>query len=188
MREEGFMMTEISIGQLLRWRLSQAEAEAPPAPRAERLLELARPWWEALPGKARAVLDRLGTIQLAYGHAMANPRNSRMGHPVPALIVGAEGDQEASARVLYLTIRDDRLRLRFELDPTLGEPERTLEATFVSGDPMRPLFTAQATPSVDGEYRIDADLPEEVARSWAQLKVTDPMPFRLILRAGSAGG
>ena len=40
------MKTEIHIGQLLRWRLARAEAEAP---RAARLLELSRPWWETLP-------------------------------------------------------------------------------------------------------------------------------------------
>jgi len=34
------------VEKLLRWRLSEAEEDAPPAPRATRLLELIRPWWE----------------------------------------------------------------------------------------------------------------------------------------------
>jgi hypothetical protein len=36
--------------------------------------------------------------------------------------------------------------------------------------------------SVDGEYPLDADLPEELAANWESLKVTDRMPFRFILR------
>src|SRR5438477_12791678 len=77
---------KIPIEQLLRWRLAQAEAEAPPAPRAARLLERARPWWESWPERFQSVIERLTRIQIAYGHAMAEPQ-SRSGHPVPALIV-----------------------------------------------------------------------------------------------------
>jgi hypothetical protein len=39
---EGFR--ELPVEQLLRWRLAQAEAAAPSAPRAAQLLEMARPW------------------------------------------------------------------------------------------------------------------------------------------------
>ena len=46
----------------------------------------------------------------------------------------------------------------------------------------QPILTAHATESVTSEYRLDADLPGELARRWAGLKVTDRMPFRLILR------
>jgi hypothetical protein len=40
------MKTEVSIEQLLRWRLALAKEEAPPPPGAAQLLDLARPWWE----------------------------------------------------------------------------------------------------------------------------------------------
>src|SRR5688500_15899946 len=109
------MKTETSLEKLLRWRLSQAEAEAPPAPTAARLLEMARPWWEAFPEQLSALLARLSRLQVAYGPAMAGPSRARVGHPVPAVIVGEDGERDASARVLYLNIREGRLRMRFQL-------------------------------------------------------------------------
>ncbi len=177
------MNTEDSIGQLLRWRVSQAEAEAPPAPRAARLLELARPWWESVPAAARALFDRLGAVQLAYGHAQAVERLAHAGYPVQALIVRANGEEEAFARILYLNVRDGRLRMRFQFEQPFAGAEQGFEVTFVSGSPPRPLFSAQASLSVDGEYRLDADVSDEIAQNWAPLKVTDQMPFRLILHA-----
>jgi hypothetical protein len=39
------MSPNMTVEQLLVWRLAQAEADAPPAPRAERLLDLVLPWW-----------------------------------------------------------------------------------------------------------------------------------------------
>jgi hypothetical protein len=39
---EWAVKTEVSVEELLRWRLAVAEEEAPPAPRAIELLELAR--------------------------------------------------------------------------------------------------------------------------------------------------
>jgi hypothetical protein len=183
------MKTEIPIGQLLRWRLSQAEADAPPAPRAARLLELARPWWETWPEQFRSLLDRLGRIQMAYGHAMAEPRQSRGGgFPVPALIVLANQETESFARVLYFNIRDGRLLLRFQLDAVAAQAPERLEATFVADQSARPLLCAPATLSVDAEYRIDAELPAELAHDWEQLKVTDRMPFRLLLRSDKQVG
>ena len=64
----------------------------------------------------------------------------------------------------------------------LGPDPKSLDVTFVA-DAIRnaPRFR-QRTLSVDNEYRIDAELPEELARNWEALKVTDRMPFRLILR------
>src|SRR5262245_39553982 len=98
------MKTKVPISQLLRWRLSQAEAEAPPAPRAARLLELARPWWETWPEQFRALVGRLGQMQIAYGHA-ADARPARGGFPVPALIALGSQEIEASASVLYVNVR-----------------------------------------------------------------------------------
>jgi hypothetical protein len=83
--------------------------------------------------------------------------------------------------VLYLSIREGRLRLRFQLDP-IPRVEPGFEVTFVSEAALRPILSAYATLSVDGEYRLDADLPEDLAANWESLRVTDPMPFRFILR------
>jgi hypothetical protein len=181
---------EESITQILRWRLARAEAEAPPAPRAAHLLEMARPWWEAWPQRFAVLVDRLTQMQVvAFGHAMSEPpRRGRAGHPVPALIVRAGDEAEASARVLYLGVRDGRFHLRFRLDAAPEPAERTFEVTFVAPAAAQPLFAADAALSVDSEYRIDAKLPEEFAADWGRLRVTDRMPFRLILRPGSNGG
>jgi hypothetical protein len=181
------MKTEIPIEQLLRWRLERAEAEAPPAPRAARLLELARPWWETWPEKFQSLVEQLGRIQIAYGHAMAEPSRGRSGHPVPTLIVRGEEQSDSSVRVLYLSVRDDKLRLRFQMEAAPTPLEPTFEATFISDTAARPLFSVAAMHSVDGEYRINAELSAELARDWGQLEVTDRMPFRLILRSGPNG-
>jgi len=179
--------TKIPIAQLLRWRLSQAEADAPPAPRAGQLLELARPWWEVWPQQFQSVLERLSNIQIACGHAMAEPLQTSVGHPVPALIVRSVDEFETSASLLYLNIRDARLHLRFQLASVLGEPQPTFDVTFVSDPGPRVLFSAPAVCSMESEYRVDVELSEELAGAWKQLKVTDRMPFRLILRADTNG-
>lgn len=181
------MKNEISIETLLRWRLDQAEAEAPPPPRSARLLEAARPWWEVWPERFQSLVERLGKIQVAYGLA-AEPSSTRAGHPVPALIVRSRDEIEVPARVLYFSVRDGRLRLRLQLE---GAPEpqlKTYDAAFISTASSRPMLAATATLSVDSEYRIDADLPDELARGWEGLRVTDRMPFRLILRAEETNG
>ena len=115
------MKTEIPIEHLLLWRLSRAEAEAPPAPRAARLLELARPWWETWPERFQLLVGRLAKIQVAYGHAMAEPRRAQSGYPVPVLIVHTKNELETFARVLYLDACDGRLHLRFLLNAAPGE-------------------------------------------------------------------
>lgn len=177
------MKTEIALEQLLRWRLAEAEGEAPRAPRAAPLLAQARPWWEAWPEQFRAMVERLGKIQLVYGHAMAEPLASRGGHPVPALLIRDGQELEASVRVLYLRVGEGRLRLRFQLESPLGQEDKVLNVTFVCQTSQRPVASASVSLSVDNEYRIDTQLPEELARSWESLKVTDRMPFRLILHA-----
>src|SRR5687768_16838248 len=115
------MNTKIPIEELLRWRLARAEAEAPPPPRAARLLEVARPWWEIWPERLRSAVERLEQIQVAYGHAMAEPGQSRTAHPVPTLIVSAGEEFQAFASVLYFSIGSGRLRLRFQLHPAHGQ-------------------------------------------------------------------
>lgn len=177
------MKTKVPISQLLRWRLKQAEAEAPPAPRAARLLEKVRPWWETWPEQFRSLAHRLGRIQVAYGHAMAEPRPARGGFPVAALLALANQELEARARVLYLNVRNGRLMFRFQLDAVAAQLPERLDATFVAEPSARPLLSAPAMLSVDSEYRIDTELPADLANQWGQLKVTDRMPFRLLLRS-----
>ena len=182
------MSNEISIEQLLRWRAARAETEAPPAPRAARLLELGRPWWETWPERFHRLVERLGSIQIAYGHAMAEPVEApRSGYPVPALVVRRVEELETSVSVLYLGVREGRLRLRFQLEKAIVHAPDAFEATFVAHGFTRPLFSAPAVLSVDNEYRIDCELPEKLARDWKELKVTDRMPFRLILRSDKDG-
>ena len=77
--------------------------------------------------------------------------------------------------------RDARLRLRFQLAPVTMH-ERVFEVTFVSEAGFQPILSAYADLSSDGEYRVDVELPSELAAAWESLKVTDPMPFRFILR------
>lgn len=182
------MKTEIPIEQLLRWRLAQAEADAPPAPTAARLLELSRPWWEKWPEQFQALAGRLGQIQIAYGHAMAEPGQFRAGHPVPALVIVGEEQLEALVRVLYFSVRDGRLRLRFQLEGMQQQERQPFDVTFVCNASQRPVVSSNASPSVDGEFRVETELSPDLGRDWERLKVTDRMPFRLILRADVTGG
>jgi len=175
------MKSQIPIEQLLRWRLAQAEASAPPPPRAGQVLEMACPWWEVWPEKFRDFAQQLGLIRIAYGLAMSRPEEPG-GHPVPVLFVGGAEKLETSARVLYFNVRDGRLRLRLRLNAAIPKAPENFEVTFVNPQ-LRPLFSAAATPSADGEYRLDIELPEPLAYEWEQLKVTDPMPFRLMIHS-----
>jgi hypothetical protein len=175
------MRPEFDIEQLLRWRVERAESEAPLPPSGLHLLKRARPWWEIAPRKFAAHVQRLGAIQISYGYAMSQLHHGHSGHPVPTLISREDEELESPARVLYVNVRDGRLRLRFHLDPIL-RTEPGFEVTFVSEGALKPIFSAYASLSVDGEYRLDADLPEDLATTWESLKVTDRMPFRFILR------
>jgi len=112
---------------------------------------------------------------------MAQLQHGHSGHPVPTLISRDDDELEAPVRVLYLNVREGRLRLRFQLDP-IPRVEHGFEVTFISEGALQPILSAYATLSVDGEYRLDADLPEDLAANWESLKVTDRMPFRFILR------
>jgi hypothetical protein len=171
----------IDIENLLQWRRQRAEAEAPPAPSGAYLLQLVQPWWEMWPDRFAASVRRLASIQLSYGYAMAHPPHGHSGHPVAALISRGDEEHEAPARVLYMSVRDARLRLRFQL-AAVPKREQVFEVTFVSEAGLRPILSAHAALSGDDEYRLDVELPSELATAWESLKVTDPMPFRFILR------
>jgi len=172
----------VGIESLLEWRRQRAEADAPAAPSGTHLLRLAQPWWETWPDRFAASVRRLSAVNLSYGYAMAHPPHGHSGHPVAALISREDdGDQEAPARILYVSVRDGRLRLRFQLAP-VPRSDRAYDVTFVSETALRPILSASADLSGDDEYRLDVELPGELAAAWESLKVTDPMPFRFILR------
>jgi len=182
------MKSPITVQELLRWRLARAEAEAPPAPRAARLLELVRPWWEIYSERFQKLVARLGEMEVAYGHAMAESRRVASEHLVPAMIVHTAIETETSARVLYFSVRDGQLRLRFQLTASEECATPTYEATFICRTSSQPLFSTTASCSSNGEYSLAENLSEEIARKWGILRVTDEMPFRLILRPlGSEG-
>jgi hypothetical protein len=144
------MSTDPSIGHLLRWRFERAAAEAPPAPRAARLLALPR----------------------------------RAGHLVATRILRPSEEVEAAACVFSIQIRDGRLRLGFSLDAA-GEPVREYQAMLLStgaGSGTHPILAARASALADGEYYLEGDLPGDLAESWASLRVTARMPFRIMLR------
>jgi hypothetical protein len=126
-------------------------------------------------------------IQVAYGHAMVEGGQGPCGYPVPTVVVHAGEEWETSVRVLYLSARDGRLRFRFQWNAAPQPAPDHLEATFLLNESVHPGLIAQATLSVDNEYRMDAELPEELARKLELLKVTDRMPFQLILRTESHG-
>jgi hypothetical protein len=169
--------------ELLRWRLARAEAEAPRPPRAARLLEEARPWWEIWPARFQDAVERLSAIRLAVGHAMAEPRPGRIPVRTAALVLRKEQEIETSVRVLYLRVEGARLRLRFELEGTEEDARKSYDVTFVCTETLKPLFSAPAQSSLMGEYSIDFEMSPELARTWEHLKVMDRMPFRLILRS-----
>jgi len=172
----------VGIESLLEWRRQRAEADAPAAPSGAHLLRLVQPWWEMWPDRFAASVRRLSAVKLSYGYAMAHPPHGHSGHPVAALISREDdGDQEAPARILYVSVRDGRLRLRFQLAP-VPRSDRAYDVTFVSETALRPILSASADLSGDDEYRLDVELPGELAAAWESLKVTDPMPFRFILR------
>jgi len=186
-REE-YMKTEIHIEELLRWRLARAESEAPRAPCAADLLESIRPWWDTWPEKFQAAVRQLTSIRVGLGHAMAEPRLGRVGLPIAVLVIGATESSETTAKALYFSIRDDKLRFRFQLDLPVEQASPDYEVSFVSDRTSEPLFVAEASSSVETEYCIEVALPVALAREWESLKVTDRMPFRLILRTDKESG
>jgi hypothetical protein len=175
------MKREIDIEELLRWRVERAEAVAPLAPSGARLLDVARPWWEIWSHRFESYARQLGAIRISYGYAMSELHHGHTGYPVPTLIARGDEELEAPARVLYMSVRDGRLRLRFQIDP-IPSPDQSFEVTFVSEAGLRPILSTVAEALVDREYRLDVELPEELAVAWESLRVTDQMPFRFILR------
>lgn len=181
------MSADSPVERLLRWRRDEAELEAPAPPRAADLLRRSRPWWERTPVEFQRQVERLFRAQPNLGYALAGGDRTPTGTAVPALRVRPEGDATSIVRVTYLNIRDERLRLRFVFADGAIAMDEVLAVTFVTNDSGSPLLEALAGKAGDEEYRLEADLPPALAEGWQRLRVTDAMPFRLILR-GHAGG
>lgn len=181
------MKSNVSIPDLLRWRFEQAQAAAPPPPQMSRLLERSRPWWATWPDQFQALVEHLRGLKAEYGHAMAEARPFPGSHPVPSLIVLKEkvNELEAFARILHFNIRGNRFRLRFQLESSLATPPEHLEVNFIGENAPEPLLSAPAVLSVNHEYSMDVELPEQLTTAWGSLKVTDRMPFRFILRSNT---
>ncbi|HEX4266211.1 MAG TPA: hypothetical protein VH597_17875 [Verrucomicrobiae bacterium] len=178
------MKTNIPL--LLRWHLAQLENQAPPPPRAARLLAQTQPWWDTWPERFQALVERLSHMDVAFGHAMTDASHVRTGFPVTTLVEHAGEETETSARVLYLSLRDRRFCFRFHLNANIQPAVESFEVTFITDGKMTPVLSASAARSVDNEYRVDLQVSEELAREWGNLKVTDRMPFRLLLRSASS--
>lgn len=176
------MKRKIPIEQLLRWRLAQAEAAAPPAPRGKRLLQTARPWWETRPKQFQALAEQLGRIQMVQDDAMTKPKVSNGRHPIPVLIIHGPESLETFAHVIYFNVRNGSLCLRLRLKTVAPKSSQGFEVTFVNSQ-LHPLFSAAAISLKNKEYRLDVELPERLARDWEQLKVKDQMPFRLMIHS-----
>jgi hypothetical protein len=171
---------EKRLAELLRWRMAIAESNAPSPPHAADLVDRLRPWWERWPDRYKTLAERLRRRQFARGSEFTDPNLRRAGNPVPALIPHGD-DVETFARVTHLSMRNDRLRLRFLLDGPRVRGD-VFEVTFVSLHDSRPLLLAVATRHADGEYRLDTELTPQMIASWRNLRLRDRMPFRLILR------
>jgi hypothetical protein len=174
------MKRKVSIKELLHWNLTQSEASAPPAPSARRLLEAARPWWEARSEQFQAWAEQLGRIQIPHGETRTKLKTSSTGHLVAVLMIHRAENIETSARVIYMRVRDGRLRLRIRMKNIPLKALRDVEVTFVNSLSL-PLFSGAATSLKNKEYRLDVELPERLACDWAQVKVKDRMPFRLLV-------
>lgn len=177
------MSVDRSLQLLLHWRAEQAEMEAPPPPRASELLRRARPWWLRMPEEFDRGVARLFQTRLNLGYALEGGPARQRGATVPALLPGPDGERLGYVRVTYLSIRDDRLRLRFTLDDQTARLDATLALTFVADPSGAPLLEAAAHEAGDHEYRAECPLPPELAAEWSRLRVTDAMPFRLIVRS-----
>ena len=170
---------KIPLERLLRWRHQKAKADAPPAPSAAELIDLARPWWERRPEKFQLLIQRLNKIQVTYPQAGSDLLENW--YPVPVLVVHGAAKSETSARVVSYHLRERMMHLRFQLKTRMPPLESSFEATFISEIGGRVLFTTTASVFKKLEFTIDTELPTGIARDWKELKVTDPMPFRVIL-------
>lgn len=173
-------MRDDAMERLLQWRLAAAESEAPLPPRAALLIELAQPWWETWPQRLRERIDRLQRMPATLGFAQETNAQPQRGHPV-ATLLALEDDVEAYAWVLYLSVRDGWLRLRFILQEPVPATPDSVEATLIADGETSAPFAGRATRAPNGEYRVDVELPAPLAEEWELLRAAERMPFRLVL-------
>ena len=176
------MKSEQELGHVMRWVLHQSMEQAPSAPTADELLGQSQPWWETKAERFQKLVERLRTIQVAYGHASPVRPDGRDGQPVACILVRTDEETEILARPIYFSVRQGRLRFRFrfEATPPLNDP--ALELTFSVNEPGQTVFSATAHRSVENEYSLEVPLPPDLSDRWQGMKVTQPMPFRLIVR------
>ena len=177
------MRRDQSIESLLLWRSNEAELEAPVPPSAAELLGRSRPWWVRVPEDFQRYLERLSSAQQSFGYAQVDGASRRSAAAVPALFVHPDGESLASVTVTYLGVREGRIRLRFVVAPVVEEANADLTLTFIEVATGSPLLEADAEKAGEREYRLEADLPVGLVEGWSRLRVTDVMPFRLIVHA-----
>jgi hypothetical protein len=171
----------------LHWRLNRAELAAPPPPNSDLLIERLRPWWEAWPEKLAAMRGQLANLRVTYGHAAVAATPDRTHVPVPTIFVDDDGPTGTVAKLVFLSLRDRTLRIRFEIDGLPTDGASDLEITMIADLSPHSVVSAEASPVAPGEYRAEVDLPSELAEQWAELKVSDRMPFGLILFSKASG-
>src|SRR5690349_10473152 len=98
------MSIDVTIEELLRWRLAIAEAEAPPGPCVAELLTQARPWWERDPMRFQRALQSVMAIKPAVDDATAQTARPRAFDSVTTLIVRADQQTQACVGVLYFNL------------------------------------------------------------------------------------
>ena len=128
-------------------------------------------------------MEHLRKFQSAHSHAATNKRRKGTGVPVPALLVYKEVESEIYALVTHLSLLETKLRLRFKLETKLSPVDQNLEVTFISNATLTPMFYVTTTVSADDTFHIETELPVEIAKDWEQLKLTNPMPFGLIIHS-----
>ena len=175
------MKNRVFIEDLINWRSAQAEADAPPPPRAARLIELNRPWWQLQPERFQSLVRQFEAT-MRVGYAMDPDRAQRQNYPVPAVLAQTNVETNALADILYFSLRGRMLRMRFAVRVAVELRRPNLEVTFVAAESPEPLFFAKAILSPDGDYRVEVEVPPLLAEGWSRLRVTERMPFRFILR------
>lgn len=180
------MNAKTNFSKWLERQQSHAALDAPPAPRGFELLDRVRPWWERWPERFRALAEPLAAMEVHYGRAASGDDPKREGYPVPTVIVRTQAEDRGLARILYFSIADRRLRLRFQMGPDDAVPPENAEVTFVDAASSRPLFAVALEPASGGRFRVEAELTSELAEAWKAFKVTDRMPFHLIIQQASS--
>jgi hypothetical protein len=177
------MSKKIPLEQLLHWRLKQAEAAAPPPPKAAQLLQSARPWWKKRPKEFRSKVEHLRTFQSTLSHSTNNKRRKANNILVPALLVYNEIESGVYASIKHFRVLETKLHLSFGLETKMSLVDHNLEVTFISNVTPAPMLDATATISADNTFHLETELPVEIAKEWEQLKLTNPMPFGLIIHS-----